>query len=528
MKTNPYEITCRPDSAMLGRERELQTLFERLAGNHVSVIAPRLFGKTMLLREVGRRAKEHGFAQYIAWDLRHHTPASDEAFYETFCGEMGRQLCMPGQDLEKWFREFGASFEVIKAVFQELQKTDRRVLILLDGIDGVLQAGTFTQNVWDNLRDLADLSCVRFLTASRSPLRQLCPPDSKTSPFWNIFHPTPLRFGAFQTWDWPEVLRPLLDKGVTLEESGRKELLNWTGSIPVLAIAVCGRLFAGFDKGQVVAKAEVDTAAQRVAQDFRDHITTLWNDLPTEARLDVLEMASQKEIGRAGRAGERLEFLIARGLAVEAGGNKFKPGCRLMEQFAIQHGQSLPEVKKLFGAGDDYEQNLPEVLQLRLAQARGLNPELEEHIENLVKALPRPEIAKELLRGVADRCLALLVQHEFPGGTIDAALVNDWKFNNKLNNSENDREILKGKVPGNRGPRMKLLSLLHDEDIKGKAKTRRSSFVLLQAVYSAGSYGQHAAEIGEATPKGFVTAIACVAVELLHQIREDLTARHEP
>ena len=302
MKTNPYEIASKADSVMLARNRELETVFERLAGSHVSAIAPRLFGKTALLGEVARRAKERGFALCLAWDLRHHTPANDDEFYVALCRELEGQVTVPGYDLPKWFAEFGTTFEIIKGVFQELDKNGQRLLVILDGIDGVLQAGTFTQNVWDNLRDLADISCVRFLTASRRPLRQLCPPDSKTSPFWNIFHPTPVRFGAFQAGDWPSILQPLQEKGIVVEESGRKDLLNWTGGIPLLTVAVCGRLFDEFGEGQVVTKTEVDAAAQKAALDFRDHIATLWDDLPTEAQLDLLDLANSKELSRAARA----------------------------------------------------------------------------------------------------------------------------------------------------------------------------------------------------------------------------------
>lgn len=523
MKANPYEIPWPSTRPILGRERELQIVFDRLFRNHVSVIAPRLFGKTALLREVARQAKERGFAQCLAWDLRHHTPRNDEEFYVTLCREIERQVNVPEQNLSEWFREIGTTFEAIKGVFQELEHKGQQVLIVLDGMDGILHGGALTQNVFDNLRDLADLTCVRFLTASRSHLRQLCPPDTKTSPFWGIFLPPPFRFCAFQSADWPGVLQPLLNKRITVDESGQKEILNWTGGIPVLTMAVCGTIFARFDQGQVVAKADVDVAAQQVARDYRDHIEMLWDDLPTEARLDVLDLANYKELSRAGRSSDRIELLTSRGLAVEAGGNKLKPGCRLMEQFALHRGQSLHEVKRLFSAVPDYERSIPEVLQLRLAHLKGFNTEVELRLIELLKAIPKPETGKCLIRDIADCCLDLLLDCEFPGGRIEDALVTDWEANHKLRDDDpKDREILNRKVPNSRGPKMKLLSLLHDENTAGIAKTRRSTFILLQAVFQAGAYGQHVADIREVVPRSFVTAISHVAVELLHQIREDI------
>lgn len=525
MNSNPYRVLDRPDGLLLGRSQPLKLVLDRLNELHVCIIAPRFFGKTRLLRQVARVATENGFSQCLVWNLWRHTPNNDEEFYQSFSQEIERQIEAPGQDLTEWFQAMGTGFEAIKGVFQELDKARQNILLALDEIEGVLQAGSVTKNVWDNLRDLADLTSVRFVTASRLPLRELCPLDSKTSPFWNIFHPTPVRFGAFQPNDWADVLQPFAARKVTVDESARKELNNWTGGIPVLVMAVCERLFAECSDGQTLSKTDADAAAEQVMRDYREHIETLWGDLPTAARLDVVELARRREISRADLAAERIELLVQRGFATDAGGNKLRSNCRIMERHAAQLGESLPELKRLFSTLDDYERNITEVLQLRLAQLRGLYADAEQHLGELLKALPKPETAKLLIRNVADSCLELLLNFEFPNGTIDGKWVNDWKCNGKLNNPENDRDILAGKVPCYRGPRMKLLSLLHDEKTIGTAKGRRSTFILLESVSKAGGFGQHANELGESIPRSFVTAIASVAVELLHQVKEDTSSK---
>jgi len=521
MSENPYQLMDRPDAPLLGHRQALRLVQQRLDKLHVCVIAPRLFGKTRLLRQAAREAPANGFSQCLVWDLKRHPPGTDDEFHASLCREMERQLKVPREDLVEYFKGLGTQFESIKGVFQELDKAGEKVLVVLDGVEGVLQAGSVTRNVWDNLRDLAELSSVRFVTGSRLPLRQLCPSDSKTSPFWNIFHEKPVRFGAFREDDWPAVLEPFGARRVILDDSARKELVNWTGGIPVLVMAICGGLFESCRDGETFGKAEVDSTAERVLGDYRDHIEMLWHDLPTETRLDLVDLASRHETSRADLSPERIETLVHRGLAVEAGGNRLRGNCRILERYAAQHGQSLPEVKKLFTASEAYYRNIAEVFQLRLAAVRDFDANAEQHVRALLKAMPDPETAKALIRNVADACLELLVEFEFPDGTIDPEWVKEWGSTTNLGNLDGDRQNLQRKVPAFRGPRMRLLSLLHNEATAGRAKSRRSSFLLLQFVSNAANFGQHAKEIGETVPRSFITAVANAAVELLHQVRED-------
>jgi len=54
-----------------------------------------------------------------------------------------------------------------------------------------------------------------------------------------------------------------------------------------------------------------------------------------------------------------------------------------------------------------------------------VNPNLKSHIEDLVNSLSNPEMAKELIRGIADRCLNLILKHEFPAFP-DALIDPEW------------------------------------------------------------------------------------------------------
>lgn len=523
MNINPYQPGDSIDAPLLGRRQQLALALERLNQLNVCVIAPRSYGKSRLLRQVARLARNHGFSQCLLWDLRRHTPTTDEEFYRALSGEMVRQL-QTAQDLTEWFKELGTTFEAVKGVFEELGAQEQKTLVVLDGVEGVIQSGSVSKNVWDTLRDLTEVRGVRFITGSRLPLRQLCPPDSRTSPFWNVFHQKPIRFGAFQEDDWAALLDPFKAKGVTIEESALKELRNWTGGIPLLVMAICERLFDSCVEGQSFSKSHVDEAAKQVMSDYREHIATLWEDLPQETRLDAVELARNHELSQSDLGKERADALLDRGLAARAAGTKLRQSCRIMETHANQQGQSLPEVKRLFSAAVDYDRNITEVFQLRLAMLQSDDGDMETHVRHLLEATHKPEVAKALIRNVAAECLEQLLLFEFPTGGIDAALVSSWDLEGRLH-KEVDREILASTVPTKRGGRMKLMSLLHDENAAGKAKTRRSTFILLETVYEAGNFGHHADEIGEAVPRSFMNAIGGVAVELLTQVKEDTFPR---
>ena len=99
---------------------------------------------------------------------------------------------------------------------------------------------------------------------------------------------------------------------------------------------------------------------------------------------------------------------------------------------------------------------------MRLAQLAGFAPEAVKHVTNIIKAIPDPETAKELIRGLADRCLDILLKHVFPTGKLSPASVAEWTRDYKIDPKKN-QEMCAGNVPRNRGQRMRLLDLLFEE-----------------------------------------------------------------
>jgi len=216
MSECPYQVRGAGIALLLGREQELKLLIERLWQLHISVVAPKAFGKTVLLHGLRQRITRDGaggvFQECLYWDLRHRVPRSDEEFYSAFSQQVAAQVRPEGENLEKLFGDPAKRrFENIEFVFSEILKEQkRRALLIFDGMDNILQSGEVSKNVWDNLRALAEIRSVRFLTGTRRPLSELCASEeSRTSDFFNLFHQNPLRLGTLNADDLSAFLGPI-------------------------------------------------------------------------------------------------------------------------------------------------------------------------------------------------------------------------------------------------------------------------------------------------------------------------------
>jgi hypothetical protein len=66
----------------LARHELLGQVLEDLCEHHISIIAPRHFGKTVLANALAGAARASGrFSDVVFWDLRHFTPADDAEFF---------------------------------------------------------------------------------------------------------------------------------------------------------------------------------------------------------------------------------------------------------------------------------------------------------------------------------------------------------------------------------------------------------------------------------------------------------------
>lgn len=530
---SPYKVLGPSVPSLLGRRQLLEQLDRHLvkpSPDHVQVVGPSMYGKSVLLNHF---AKSHtgGSSSYMTAaydDLRHGPPTTDGEFQKRFAAVVKDALKKADSGHAEFIDLGDATLhELLVFVFEELDKERKRLLVVLDGFDHVLAGTGLTRNLWDQLRALAQRSSLRLVTGSRRPLRELCRTDeSRTSDFWEIFNDTPLSVRAFGETDWDDLIAPLTATGVTVEASARKEIANWSGGVPILTIALLQRVSEGIGASKTCAKTDVDRIANAMLDERRELLAELWDDCDVDLRSDLAVLAAREVDGvlLSDLSEARKRALELRGLGLSAG-NRMRPSCRLMAKFALQQAPAVADLKRLFGTRDGFDANVRGLLEHRLGQVleRNIDPNLANYLRSAVRDLePNPELSIKCVRGIADRCLALIWQKELPPDQrLPDAWVSEWKrAGERLQWLEGNQRL-----PRRPGAQCGVLRLLTGADnIRPMAKyVTKPTFLLLDGLQSVGDFGQHREEFSESTvSRGFAATAALMAIELAESLAKDL------
>ena len=361
MSDSPYQVLGTGVPRMLGRER----LFDRLRGHltkatpdHVSVVGPRLFGKSVLLKHLASHFPEDHYTASMYWDLRFETPRTDAEFRRGFAEHLKGSLAPDEPDLAEYLEpDDEAVSDLLALVFEDLHRRRSRVLAVLDGFDHLLGGFGVTKNLWDELRTLATEGGLCLVTGSRARLYDLCKDEeSRTSNFWQVFHDPPFRVGRFQDEDWAGFLAPFASIGITVDGSAEKEIRNWTGGVPVLAAALADRLIAGRRADEVVSKADVDRLAGAMANEPLGSVHALWDDCPIELRSALTELSTADNVRAMEVPERRKRQLLFRGFAQEFR-RGLRSSCRLMAAHARERKDQVAYLNRLFGDPDRFDDN---------------------------------------------------------------------------------------------------------------------------------------------------------------------------
>ena len=270
MTTDHYQILGASVPPMLGRAALMKTIKDHLlkpSPDHISVVGPAYYGKSVLLWHLAT-SFHTGSGRYLTAsqiDLRHDVPASDREFMHRFAIEIRTSLQGTRPQLAELIEpEEEAIQEVLGLVLDDLEREGARLLVVLDGFDYALAGTGLTRSLWGRLRALAQKASLRLVTGSRRPLRELCrTEESRTSDFWEIFYDTPTPVTALDDSDIEAFLQPLRDVGCEFDQSARKEIVNWTGGVPLLVCALLQRL-AEEPPGTRLSRPEIERAAEEV------------------------------------------------------------------------------------------------------------------------------------------------------------------------------------------------------------------------------------------------------------------------
>ncbi|WP_419933924.1 hypothetical protein [Candidatus Palauibacter sp.] len=516
MSTNPYQVRGPGIPTMYGREKFVEELLRHLTKatpDHMSVVGPTLFGKSVLLSHVAAcEAVGNHYVASFYWDLRHGTPRTNAEFRRRFAERTRRALERAHPDLAGLVDPADEALgDVLHFLFDEL-KNRGRLLAVLDGFDHVLAEAGITRNLWDDMRALAQKASLRLVTGSRDRLRELCKTEeSRTSDFWEIFYDTPLQIGCFAVSDWSGFLEPFELKRVKLDESARKEIMNWTGGVPALAATLANRLFSEAPNGVTLSKPHVDRVAEETLLETPgESLAALWDDCSTQLRSDLVELGCGVE-PIANVPESRRKILEQRGFAVSARGG-LRSSCRLMERFAADRKEGVTSLRRLFGDAEGFEDNIHGVLELRLDQIVQADSELLRHVRNAVRCLySQPEDSLIWFRNITDRALDLIWNAELPE---DRSLPDKWKRAGVFNHD--------GKLPRGRGEQCGILRKI----IGGAEHSAVARFVtkpaalLVDHIHGVGNFGQH--KKGQTVSVAVAAAFCLSAIALCERLAEDL------
>jgi hypothetical protein len=485
---------------MIGRLRlaeEVQARLDKPSPDHVSVLGPALYGKSVLLQEIAARYApgRPGYLTSVYVDLRRRTPANDHELRERVAGKLQTALEKPwpeGAELLKF--EDVAVAERLQLVGQELAKTDDTVLLVLDGFDDVLPNPGITRKVWDNLLRIAALPVFRYITGSRKPLRELCrTEDSRTSDFWEIFHDVPVMVDCFNERDWAELLAPFDNQNTTLDAAARERLDEWTGSVPVLCLALLQSLWEAAEPDSELGAKEIDRVAERLLVRRRQILTALWEDCSAEMNTDLADL-SRRQLRAREVPENRLHRLERRGFIGQEG-KRLRFVCRLMERFAARESEGVSSLQRVFGDRELFEHNIRMFLEMRLSQVHVVDGTLHGYVEQAIRHLqPEPRHALVWIRTIVDRALDVIWERELKDGvTIPPHWLEEWERAEVRNPPDDGR----GRVPAERGRQMRLLRYATGAGVSGRSlrrltkKISKPTGLLLEHLQSVGNFGQH-------------------------------------
>jgi hypothetical protein len=177
------------------------------------------------------------------------------------------------------------------------QFPNRRIVLLLDEFDH-LRSEAFTQDFLTELRAMTgvleyDLACV---TASYWDLYTLgtrlgLPP---TSPFYNIFYPTPIYISALELTEATSLIDvPAAKGGVTFSEDEVREIQGLAGSLPFFVQATAAKWFRTKRGGSA---PDVETARLQLATDLAPYFDQWWHNFNSQEREVMLAIGSERPL----------------------------------------------------------------------------------------------------------------------------------------------------------------------------------------------------------------------------------------
>lgn len=332
---SPYIIgpAVRQTADFFGRAEQARQFYATLAGAQlqcVSVLGLRRAGKTSFLQYVAHpavlRAHVPDAARYAMVYVDVSACDSPEAFY----GRVYRQL-LPLVSPETARRAVPQRADVYAVESLLYETGERRVVLMLDEFDR-LHTADFGPAFPAELRALAGVWDyeLAYVTASYWDLYRLGEfvGMPATSPFYNIFYPTPIYLAGLSPTELEELVRvPAGRVGVAVEDEDVAVVREVAGSLPFFVQATAAAWLGARARGRPLDRQEL---AQRLASEMGPYFEQWWHHF-SDVEQDVLaSVALGRPPDRLAYDAAEVERAVTRlrhyGLLVATGGDLWLDG----------------------------------------------------------------------------------------------------------------------------------------------------------------------------------------------------------
>ncbi len=302
-----------------GRHEQITRFFEIIGGRQaqsVSVLGVRRAGKTSFLQYVAHPATMAHYLpnneEYTMVYLDMSSCKTPSDFYYRLLQRLKVSMGKGKTDF-LWKESPLGQTKLYDIESYLCQFPDTRIVLLLDEFDH-LRTESFTQDFLTELRAMTgvleyDLACV---TASYWDLYTLgtrlgLPP---TSPFYNIFYPTPIYMSALELTEATALIdTPAAKGGVSFNEDELREIQELAGSLPFFVQATAAKWFRHKRAGNDLNRED---GRRQLAADLAPYFDQWWHNFSGNEREVLLALGGDRRLADLAFPPIELEAIVRR------------------------------------------------------------------------------------------------------------------------------------------------------------------------------------------------------------------------
>ena len=296
--SNPYfnVATIRNADMFFGRTRLLRCFYEALVKRQsVSLVGPHNIGKSSLLRcaclpEVQARF-EFDLSRHVMvfLDLREYLQKNGADFFGAVC----KHIIAQSRGLLA-LQSSGSSEDEFSHILDQIAEQDLYPVLLMDAFDNITRNKHFGPEFLSFLRAQASMGKVSYVTASITPLYEVCHRGIADSPFFNIFYTYALE--SLTEEEARELITAPAERvGVLFTEAETEWVLALAGRHPFFIQRVCHFLFEE-KLQQNNGKIDERRVRNQAYRDLLPHFKDMWERLSKTQQVLLQDEAQQKGI----------------------------------------------------------------------------------------------------------------------------------------------------------------------------------------------------------------------------------------